>query len=94
MAVPGNCVFGENIAHSTFIVIFVVRVAVIVVQRDEQSFKSIMISSVNTQSIRRPGGTFASTKSSALSAACRRLRMPPNGEAPCELIPAMNERIR
>src|ERR1700746_747576 len=29
MAVPGNCVFGENIAHSTFIVIFVVRAAVI-----------------------------------------------------------------
>src|SRR4029077_14944629 len=29
MAVPGNCVFGENIAHGTFIVIFVVRAAVI-----------------------------------------------------------------
>jgi hypothetical protein len=29
MAVPGNCVFGENIAHSTFIVIFVVRAAII-----------------------------------------------------------------
>src|SRR6266478_6209633 len=29
MAVPRNCVFGENIAHSTFIVIFVVRAAVI-----------------------------------------------------------------
>jgi hypothetical protein len=29
MAVPSNCVFGENIAHSTFIVIFVVRAAVI-----------------------------------------------------------------
>ncbi len=29
MAVPSNCVFGENVAHSTFIVIFVVRAAVI-----------------------------------------------------------------
>src|SRR5262249_54818344 len=29
MAVPRNCVFGENIAHSTFIVISVVRGAVI-----------------------------------------------------------------
>ena len=29
MAVPRNCVFGENIAHSTFVVIFVVRAAVI-----------------------------------------------------------------
>src|SRR4029077_9121140 len=29
MAVPRNFVFGENIAHSTFIVIFVVRAAVI-----------------------------------------------------------------
>ena len=29
MAVPRNLVFGENIAHSTFIVIFVVRAAVI-----------------------------------------------------------------
>jgi hypothetical protein len=29
MAVPRKCVFGENIAHSTFIVIFVVRAAVI-----------------------------------------------------------------
>ena len=29
MAVPRNCVFGENVAHSTFIVIFVVRAAVI-----------------------------------------------------------------
>jgi hypothetical protein len=28
-AVPRNCVFGENIAHNTFIVIFVVRGAVI-----------------------------------------------------------------
>src|SRR5215475_11527677 len=31
MAVPRNCVFGGNIAHSTFIVIFVVRAAVIAV---------------------------------------------------------------
>jgi hypothetical protein len=31
VAVPRNCVFGENIAHSTFIVIFVVRAAVIAV---------------------------------------------------------------
>ena len=29
MAVPSNCVFGENIAHSTFIIIFVIRAAVI-----------------------------------------------------------------
>ena len=29
MAVPSNCVFGQNVAHSTFIVIFVVRAAVI-----------------------------------------------------------------
>src|SRR5437867_9436878 len=29
MAVPSNCVFGENVAYSTFIVIFVVRAAVI-----------------------------------------------------------------
>src|SRR5438132_1089871 len=29
MAVPSNCVFGENIAHSIFIVISVVRAAVI-----------------------------------------------------------------
>jgi hypothetical protein len=29
MAIPSDCVFGENIAHSTFIVIFVVRAAVI-----------------------------------------------------------------
>src|SRR5262249_49260835 len=29
MAVPRNCVFGENIAHSTFIVISVVRDAII-----------------------------------------------------------------
>ena len=29
MAVPRNCVFGENIAHSTFTVVFVVRAAVI-----------------------------------------------------------------
>jgi hypothetical protein len=29
MAVPRNCVFGENIAHSNFIVISVVRAAVI-----------------------------------------------------------------
>src|SRR5260370_24013838 len=29
MAVPRNCVFGENIAHSTFVVVFVVRAAVI-----------------------------------------------------------------
>jgi hypothetical protein len=29
MAVPSNCVFGENIAHSTLIVIGVVRAAVI-----------------------------------------------------------------
>src|SRR5262245_26746106 len=29
MAVPRNCVFGENIAHRTFMVIFVVRGAVI-----------------------------------------------------------------
>src|SRR6202040_3764823 len=29
MAVPSNCVFGENIAHSTFIVISVIRAAVI-----------------------------------------------------------------
>src|SRR5438552_18171428 len=29
MAVPSNCVFGQNVAHSTFIVIFVIRAAVI-----------------------------------------------------------------
>src|SRR6266480_263958 len=29
MAVPSNCVFGQNVAHSTFIVIFVVRAVVI-----------------------------------------------------------------
>src|SRR5207249_173824 len=29
MVVPSNCVFGQNVAHSTFIVIFVVRAAVI-----------------------------------------------------------------
>jgi hypothetical protein len=29
MAVPGNCVFGENVAHSALIVAFVVRAAVI-----------------------------------------------------------------
>src|SRR5205085_794032 len=29
MAVPRDCIFGENVAHSTFIVIFVVRAAVI-----------------------------------------------------------------
>src|SRR5882724_1131626 len=29
MAVPSDCVFGENVAHSTFIVVFVVRAAVI-----------------------------------------------------------------
>ena len=29
VAVPSNCVFGENVAYSTFIVIFVVRAAVI-----------------------------------------------------------------
>src|SRR5947207_10337663 len=29
VVVPSNCVFGENIAHSTFIVIFVVRAVVI-----------------------------------------------------------------
>src|SRR5882724_613992 len=29
MAVPSNCVFGQNVARSTFIVIFVVRAAVI-----------------------------------------------------------------
>ena len=29
MAVPRNCVFGEHIAHNTFIAIFVVRAAVI-----------------------------------------------------------------
>src|SRR5215469_4022622 len=29
MVVPGNCVFGEHIAHSTFIIIFVIGAAVI-----------------------------------------------------------------
>src|SRR5947207_1072703 len=29
MAVPSNCVFGQNVAHSAFIIIFVVRAAVI-----------------------------------------------------------------
>ena len=33
MVVPRNCVFGENIAHSTFIVIFVVVIAAVVTPR-------------------------------------------------------------